>query len=111
MSEQCGRGADDMLDLVRHLLRQRGDLSRRDTRKVERILGGLKEKLENLKIEQLEMELGLLRVELTEPPSSCGAKPHSYRQKDAQGGDVEGSRWQPRWASCPTIPPQDEELR
>ncbi len=70
MSEQYGRGADDMLDLVRHLLRHRGDLSSRDARKVERILGGLKEKLESLKIEQLEMELGLLRVELTEPPPS-----------------------------------------
>ncbi len=67
MSEQYGRGADDMLDLVRHLLRQRGELSRRDARKVERILGGLKEKLESLKIEQLEVELGLLRAEFLYP--------------------------------------------
>ncbi len=70
MSEQYGRGADDMLDLVRHLLRQRGELSRRDARKVERILGGLKEKLESLKIEQLEVELGLLRAEFLYPPQA-----------------------------------------
>ncbi len=62
-----------MLDLVRHLLRQRGELSRRDARNVERILGGLKEKLESLKIEQLEVELGLMLGELTETPTSVRA--------------------------------------
>ncbi len=67
MSEQYGRGADDMLDLIRHLLRHKGEMCQRDGKRAEVILGRLKERLESLKIEQLEVELGLMLGELTEP--------------------------------------------
>jgi hypothetical protein len=56
-----------MLDLVRHLLR-RGELCGRCSRRTERILGQVKERLESLKVEQLEVELGLMKGELTRAP-------------------------------------------
>jgi hypothetical protein len=54
-----------VIDVVCHLLRHKGEMCQRDGKRAEVILGRLKERLESLKIEQLEVELGLMMGELT----------------------------------------------
>lgn len=56
-----------MLDLVAHVVRDM-DICRRDRVRLAAALGEIRRRIEARKVESLEVELGLLRGELTRLP-------------------------------------------